>query len=97
MDESKETTAKEESKGTTSNNDDGNNTAPKNLVEQAKETAERLEKAKAEAEAEADRLEKIKADEQLAGTAGGRVEPQKKELTQAEEDAKIAEELAQMK
>lgn len=47
---------------------------PSSLIEQTIQTVERMEKLKQEAKSEADRLEKLKSDAMLSGTAGGRPE-----------------------
>lgn len=49
-------------------------TKPLSLIQETINTVERLEKAKAEAKVEADRLEQLKSDAMLSGTAGGRPE-----------------------
>ncbi len=51
------------------------------LIEQTIQTVERLEKAKTEAKIEADRLERLKSDAMLSGTAGIRPNMQSTEQT----------------
>ena len=48
---------------------------PMSVLDEAKATKEALDKATATAKAEADRLERLRSDQLLAGTAGARVEP----------------------
>lgn len=56
-----------------------------NMVEQAREERERLEKAAAELRKENDRLEKLKASAMFAGeSSAGTTTPKKKELSNTE-------------
>jgi len=62
------------------------------LIEQTIATVERLEKAKQEAKVEADRLEQLKSDAMLSGTAGIRPidnTPQKTPKEKAKEYSKL--------
>lgn len=66
MDEQKETT-QEKQESSTENNNEGTQT-PKNLVEEARQEREKLEKTRDEAREEREKLEEIKATEELGGT-----------------------------
>jgi len=46
------------------------------VLDEAKATKEAIEKATASAKAEADRLERLKSEQLLSGTAGARIEPE---------------------
>jgi len=56
----------------------------KTKIEEAKEIAERIEEGNKKKEELLDREEKIMAERELAGTGGGHVETEKKELTATE-------------
>ena len=48
---------------------------PLSVLDDAKATKDAIEKATASAKAEADRLERLRSEQLLSGTAGARVEP----------------------
>jgi hypothetical protein len=62
------------------------------ILEESRAIAERIEKASAEAKAQADRLEQLRSEQLLSGTAGGHIEtmmtPEQALKKQAEERAK---------
>lgn len=61
------------------------------LLEEVKAEREKLEKAREEAKVQADRLEQLKADQMLSGTAGIRKEPEPpKPLTPKEYAAQLS-------
>jgi hypothetical protein len=57
------------------------------VLDKAKAEREAIEKATASAKAEADRLEKLKSEQLLSGTAGARVEPAAPKVETAKEYA----------
>lgn len=50
-------------------------TSPNPLLAEVRAEREKLEKVRDEARKEADRLEQLKSDQLLGGTAGNRIEP----------------------
>jgi len=64
---------------------------PMSVLDEAKATKEALDKATASAKAEADRLERLRSEQLLSGTAGARVEPTPPKVETAKEYAQRLE------